>query len=244
MNACLKRTIGSLVIVLLCGTIVYGLHFSSTCHLEAVTLDGDTVTDWQGGMGLWADQSVLDQPLDSLADALLARDDIHQVSIRYRLPDRIAIQTNQFSPVAFVVSERTGKLYGLDRGGRVVPLEATVENWERPVLVNAGVESLFAVCRDPRSEIVLCELEALQEGSEDIYRLVAEVDFASPDRVMVSVSGLTPHVWVNADRLADRVQEFMEFVQTYAPRLDSVTVVDMRFADQIICRTGKVRHGG
>jgi hypothetical protein len=224
---------------LACATLVVTEQFGGVCRLEAVTLDGEPMENWSADMGLQKGKSLLDQPLDELAGGLLIDEDINKVDISYRLPNALAITTNDIDPVTFVVSERTGKLYGLDVFGRVVPLRPTDEDFERPVLVNAGVTAMFEECRDSRVSLAVGQLNEFRSDHTDLFRLIAELDFTNSDRIVVTVSGLPVALWVAADRLSEQMDQFVDFVEEYGPALDSVTAIDMRYPGQIVLVAGR-----
>jgi hypothetical protein len=213
------------------------LHVTDVCRLDAVTLNGEVVPDFEKQYGLTAGAMVTNQPLSDLADQLLADDEIRKIDIAVDLPGGVAITTNQFEPDALVLSERTGKLYGLEAFGRVVPLPDGDTDWERPLLVNARVAELYERCDDVRVPMVLDELAELREENPDLYRLVAEVDLAAADHVVVTVSGLPYTLWATGNRLAEQLSEFVRFIHLYAPDMGSVKRVDLRFRDMIVCGT-------
>ncbi|MBD3402337.1 hypothetical protein GF420_05535 [candidate division GN15 bacterium] len=220
---------------LLLAALVVLLQFTSTCQLEAVTLDGDPVADWEARLGLHQGTSVVRQPLDSLARAMLAWEDVRRVDIGYRLPGTITIRTNQFDPVCFVLSEKTGKVYGLDGDAHVIRIAEDWDDWEHPVLVNAGVREMFEPCGDVRVAMVLDQLRRLQEDHADLYRLIAEIDFTAADHLVVNVAGLPCRLWITAGQLHAQLERFVRFMYNFSPGLDSVRVIDMRFDNQIVC---------
>ena len=219
----------------ICAILAGMLQFSSVCDLQAVTLDGAPVDDWPDELGLLAGESILRQPVDSLLSGLLADEEVRKVDVAYELPNRISIVTNDFEPTAFVLSENTGKIYGLDKFGRVVPMQAEIEDWERPVVVNGRVTDLFSPCADSRVTLAVAGLRQLKDRNCDLYRLLTELDFSRLDRVTVSVAGLPVTVWLSAGSINEQLSEFANFIERYGPDLDSVAVIDMRYRGQIVC---------
>lgn len=228
-----RKIILAVGIVLL--VVVGVIHLTDFCRLEAVTLDGEPVENWSAEFGMDSTELIVSQPLDSIVDALLADEDIHRVDIRYAVPDGIEIITNNFKPAAFVLSERTGKMYGLDSKARVVPLKADVTDWERPLLVNARTEKLFEPCADVRAAIVLEQLEMVRDEYEDLYRLITEIDFVNSDYLVVTVKGLPYKLWLTAARLHEQMDDFVRFIDKYEPDLEDVKLIDIRFDDMIVC---------
>lgn len=217
--------------------LIVTLHVTDICRLQAVTLNGKTVPDFEKQYGLTAGEMVTSQPLSELAEKLLADDEVRKIDIDVDLPGSVNITTNRFEPEALVLSERTGKLYGLESFGRVVPLVDDATDWERPLLVNCRVTDLYERCDDVRVPMVLSELAELHEENPDLYRLIAEVDLGAADHVVVTVSGLPYTLWATGNRLAEQLTEFVQFIHLYAPDMTGVKRVDLRFRDMIVCGT-------
>lgn len=227
--------------MLLCGVGVFVLvNFTNICLLEAVTLDGKQVENFDRKYGLNPKTDVLDQPLDSLSDALLAKKGIVKVDIDYNVPHGIEIRTNQFTPSCFILDSENERLLGLSDEGRVVTIPEQQQNWEHPTLVNVKVGHLYDHCPDPRVDILMPQLRRLEGGHVDLYRLITEVDFANSDYLIVTVSGVPFKLRVSADRFADQMDEFIEFIEKFTPDLTRTKFVDLRFDDMII-RTGESR---
>lgn len=228
-----RYTLGAATLAM--ALLVVVIHYTGFCELQAVTLDGRAVEDFDNRLGLKPSRSLIDQPLDSVAQALLTSNEIRKVDIRYTIPSGIEIVTNKFDPVCFVVSERTGKLYGLDHQARVIAIPEDWENWEHPVLVNARVKEMFEPCDDVRVPMVLADLQRLSDEHADLYRVVAEIDFAQADYLVITLSGLQGKLWVTAGGLYDQLERLVRFVYNFSPRLDSVRIIDLRFENQIVC---------
>jgi len=64
------------------------LQFTEVCRLNAVTLDGRPLQNWQGRFGLSGARLVTDQPIDLLATELLGSDGVVKVDVKYDLPER------------------------------------------------------------------------------------------------------------------------------------------------------------
>ncbi|MCB2229718.1 hypothetical protein KQH82_03310 [bacterium] len=228
-----RYTLGAATLAL--ALLVVVIHYTGFCELQAVTLDGQAVGDFDGRLGLKASKSVVDQPLDSVAHALLTSDEIRKVDIHYSIPSGIEIVTNKFDPVCFVISERTGKLYGLDHRARVIAIPDRWDNWEHPILVNTRVEEMFEPCRDVRVPMVLADLQRLADEHADLYRVVTEIDFSQADYLVITLSGLEGKLWVTAGGLYDQLERLVRFLYNFSPSLDSARIIDLRFENQIVC---------
>lgn len=227
--------------LMLCGIAVFVLvNFTKVCQLEAVTLDGKSVENFNKKLGLKPDADVLDQPLDSLSDVLLAKKGIVKVDIDFVVPHGIEIRTNQFTPCCFILDSENERLLGLSDEGRVVTIPDGQQNWEHPTLTNVKVGKLYAHCPDSRVDIILPQLRRLEGGHIDLYRLITEIDFANSNYLVVTISGLPFRLKVSVDRFADQLDELIEFIEKFSPDLTETKFVDLRFDDMII-RTGGTR---
>ena len=217
--------------------LIVTLHVTDLCRLEAVTLNGEAVRDFQADYGFTAGALVVNQPFGEIADRLLTEDEIRKIDISVDLPGAVAITTNQFEPEALVLSERTGKLYGLEAFGRVVPLSEHGTDWERPLLVNCRVAELYERCDDVRVPMILDQLADLRDENPDLYHIIAEIDLKAADHVVVTIAGLRYTLWATGSRLAAQLTDFVQFIHLYAPEMTGVKRVDLRFRDMIVCGT-------
>ncbi len=228
----LKR--GMIAFIIAASISVAIIHFTSFCNLEAVTFDGDVVTDFSPKFGLTDGRLITRQPLDSVALSILASEDVQKVDLSFDLPNGITIQTNRFETQALVLSERTGRMYGLDRHGRVVPIDNSGIRWDRPVMIGCGVKQMFVRCADPRLIVALDQLEEIRDDRSDLYQLVAEVDFGKPDYLKVRIDGLPYMLKTSAGQMSSQLDRFFSFVADYGPDLNDVRRVDLRYDDMII----------
>ncbi len=227
-----------------CGVMVVALsvsilNFTNVCRLEAVTLDGKLVSNWPDRFDALREKSLFRQPLDSLAQVVLAEKGTFRVDISCSWPHTLNIRTNGFSPSCFLLDKTSGRLCGLEQNGRTVPLRNAVLDWERPVLT--GVESgrWFSYCRDVRVKVVVDQLEKLRKSNLNLFRLIDEIDFETTDYVQVSVSGLPYRLKVRPEHLTEDLSRFVDFVAKFDPELDGVRHLDLRFDNMIICARGK-----
>ena len=80
-----KRKLILLSLFLVGLSVVVIVNFTNICNLQAVTFDGEPVTKFDEKLGLEPTSPILNQPLDSLGEALLQRKGIVKVDIN--LPD-------------------------------------------------------------------------------------------------------------------------------------------------------------
>lgn len=219
------------------------VNFCGLCDLEAVTLDGLPLEGWEEEYGLSRGSMLLSQPLDYLAAAILEEDEVVKVDIAYRLPRQIEIRTNRFAPACLVLDSKSGMMKGLTAEGRIVLLEPEIVDWENPVLVNLVADSLYGFCRDHRVRGVLGQLAEVRENYPDLYRLIDEIDFALPDCLTLSFSGLPYRLRLCAGQLARQLDSFVVFLEQFHPNLDDTHTLDLRFDDMIIQEEGAQNHG-
>ena len=219
------------------------VKYADACRLHEVSVNSCSVKNWSDRYGLREGESIIDQPLDSLAEALLDRKDIYRVDLSYSLPDNLQIRVNNMSPVGFVLDRISGKLYGLDRQARLVELNQSETEWERPVFTSVKTGRLFSRCADVRIKVVLDQLEQLYEKNIDLYRLVDEVDFGNRTFLKVSLAGLNYRLKLRSENFLTDMERFVEFLTGFEPDLEQVKMLDLCFDDMIIAKVGKNKHG-
>jgi len=230
--------------VILTAVIVLGasslgvVHFTNLCDLEAVTLNGRPVDQWPDRYAMAREKSIVDQPVDSIAESLMDKPGVFKVDISYSLPDRINIKTNNFEAVCFLLDRRTGQLYGLDRSARLLSLKSAEYDWEHPILTSVTAGKLFHFCDDVRVSVVVGQLQELQQESRDLYRLIDEIDFGNQGFLKVSLAGLSYRLKVRAECFLEDMNKFIEFVSRFGPDLEDTTILDLRHNGMIICAAG------
>ncbi len=214
------------------------VRFTDVCRLRAVTLNGLPVTSFDQNLGLNPHTTIFQQPLDSVADVLLAQNGIRKVDIAYTLPNALRITTNSLTPVCMLLDETTGLLYCLDATGRVLPLDNTLQDWERPVLTGTRVRRLYEFCSDMRVGMVVPQLENLRAEHGDVYKLIHEVNFDDPGFLTVTIAGLPCAIRVAPNRFEDRMDDFIHFMQQYDSEPYTAAAFDLRY-DNVIVRVAQ-----
>lgn len=225
-------------VVLVAGVLAV-VNFTDACRLETVILNGEPIDHWQDRYDMLSEASVFSQPLDRFAQRLLARKGIFKVDVSYSWPHTLNIKTNAFLPICFIVDKLSGNMYGVDRDGRLLPLENAWLNWECPVLTGVTAKRLLNYCDDVRVKAVVEQLEQLRTDQPDFFRLLNEVDFAASDHLEVFVAGLPYRLKVRAEQFLDDLNRFADFISRFNPDLDSVRQIDLRYDDMIICAKEK-----
>lgn len=222
------------------GVVLFVLiNFTSVSNLQAVSFNGREIKDFDSDFGLSQALPILKQPLDSLSEALLARDDIARVDIDYAFPNRLEIVTNRFDPVCFALDMKTGRLVGLTAEGRVVPLDPDQSDWELPIITSITTGKLYQYTSDVRVRLIVENLISLKQEQRDLFRLITEIDLAQADHVRLSISGLPYRLRAHAAELDEQMIGFLQFLEKYHPALDDTRELDLRFDDLII----QVRKG-
>jgi len=225
----------TLLAIVLCGAgLVCVVEFTQWQTLEAVTLDGEPVPNPDRKLGFNTGASVVKQPMESVAQLLLLREQTAKVDMEIELPATLHVRTNRFSPVGLVLDRVTGRLVGLNHDGRTVPLRDDFEDWEHPIITGVGVGRIFERCDDPRVALIVPQLQELADDNLLLYRLIEEIDLSTPGYATVSVSGLPYHLKVTADNLLDQVSSFFEFMEQYRTPIDTSVLVDLRFSHLIV----------
>jgi hypothetical protein len=215
--------------------LLFVVNFTGACRLETVTLNGRVIDDWPQQFSVLNEESVFRQPLDSLADMLLSKEGVFKVDVAYAWPRTLNVTTNAFTPVAFVLDKSSGTLKGLERNGRVIPLDNAVLDWEQPVLTGVTTAGWFDYCEDARVKVVVDELEQLRRDHIDFYRLIDEVNLDRPEYLTVSVAGLPYELKVRAERLRTDLGKSVDFITRFDPGLTEMRCIDLRFDDMIVC---------
>ena len=215
------------------------VNYTDACHLENVVINNKSLEDWSEQFGLKENQALVKCPVDSIARVLLAKEKIFKVDVEYNLPNELEIKTNNFTPVCFVIGQESGKMFGLDRAGRLVGLEHADIDWEQPIFTGVKTGDLFTYCNDYRVPVAINQLEEIRKKHIDIFRLVDEIDFSNPGYLNATLSGLDIDLWVRADMLLEDLNRMIDFIHKYDTDISTLTHLDLRYEDMIICAEGK-----
>jgi len=219
--------------------LVLLVKFTDVCQLQAVTLNGQPVSQWDRTLGLNPGKNLFRQPLDSVANAMLAQSGIVHVDIKYQLPNGLSISTNNLDPICYVLDEFSGIMYGVDLSGRAVALEPSSIDWERPILTGVRIRRLHEFCLDSRVIVLVPQILRLQQEYPDLFRLIEEINLSNPEYVRVSISGLRYTLKLPSDKFAERFTDFRKFMGRFKPATAGVSSFDLTYDDMII-RVGSV----
>lgn len=214
--------------------LVLLVKFTDVCQLQAVTLNGQSVQQWDRTLGLNPNRNLFRQPVDSVARAMLTQSGIVHVDIKYQLPNGLSITTNDLAPVCNVLDEFSGTLYGIDQTGRIVLMEQSDIDWERPIITGVQVRGTHEFTSDARVTMLIPQLLRIQQEYPDLYRLTEEVNLSNPDYVRVSISGLKYALKLPCENFAERFADFRRFMSRFKPATAGVSAFDLTYGDMII----------
>lgn len=226
--------------LIMLAVIVFGagigitMNLTSACALNTVCLNDQPVEKWSERFGLVEQTSLLKQPLDSLGEALLKKNNIFKVDISYNLFNRIDIATNNFKPVCFMLDKYSAGIYGVNDNGRVVDLENCDYSWDNPVMTSIGFKKIFDYADDNRVEVVVRQLVQLKDEFPEVYHLIDEIDFGNSKFLKVSLDGLNYRLKLRAELFYYDIKRYVEFVSRFNPHLDQVNLLDLRYDGMII----------
>ncbi len=210
------------------------IEYGELCDLQAVTLDGTAVNDWETRYRLSPSKPITKQPTEELANDLMSRRGVARVELTYSLPNRLDIRTNHFSPACFAVDRVNGTMRGLTSDGRIVESPANSNDWQHPILTGVSLGALHQRCRDLRVLQVIPELLSLHETDTSCYSLLREIDFSTADYLEATFDDIDAVVRVSHANLADEVKRFRTFYHGVRPSGDSGKCFDARHGLTIV----------
>ncbi len=220
--------------IIICAAVIGVTRLTDAFQLTHVTYNGNLSDQYINRFGLVDSASVFEQPLDSLADALLAERSVFRVDVDVHLPGSVDIRTNAFKPVCFAVDEMSGTVYGLTAEARAVHLKNSERDWEHPVFTGVRIRKMYSRCDDRRVGLVISQLEELETRNVDLYRMVEQIDFSRKQFVAVNLAGLSHEARVRPAFLAGDIVRYADFVSRYGADLTGIAVVDLRYDDMIV----------
>lgn len=231
-----KRKIILAALALVSLGMVAIVNFTDVCNLQAVTLNGHEVPDWQERYPLSGDKLFFRQPLDSVSKDLLSNDSIVQVDFDFDMPGTLNIRTNAFEPFCFVLDASSGRMRGLNQQGRIIRLENNITDWEHPILTSLEADRLYDFCDDPRVALLLPQLKRLMSDNRELYRTIEEIDFKAEDRLTVWISGLPYRLIVSAEEFYGQINEFVSFLEQFDTDQSKTRTIDLRNENMIVAK--------
>ena len=200
-----------------------GLNRLQPAELEKV------VADVQG-------QNILLVPLETYAARFGNHSRIRSAEVRRILPDKIVFTIREREPVALVFS---GKFMEVDKGGMIMTADPLTELLDLPIITGLDREAMREgkLCKDDNLRTALAVLQFCKnyggEFAEDISELrIAKdgINIVSLKEGMVLLLGDSDH--------KERLRKFFIMKNTIARKDKSAKLIDLRFNDQIVLRSG------
>ncbi len=224
-------------IIAFAGGLLLIANFTQVCTLQAVTLNNDPVIDWNREFALAPGKPVFMQPVDSLAQAMIATSSVHKIDVDYQFPHAIAIRVNDYTPVSLFLDAPTGKIHGVTSDGLVIPLEKEQINWTMPMISGAKFRGLYKTSGDTRVAEITREL--IRNGGKHpaLTGQLSDIDFSDPNAVTLYFSGSNFKVLISADQFASHWNNLATFLTQYKVARDSMLAIDVRHGDLIVTQT-------
>jgi len=234
-----KLTLVLLVVTIIGAAMVLSVRYVEACRLQQVVVNDEPVEDWSKKYEMLSEAPLISQPVDSLIESILSKRSVYKVDLKYDWPDALRMSLNDIDPVAMLLDQSTGRMFGLDQQGRLVRLKENGDQWERPVFTSVHAGRMFARPDDVRVKVVLDKLELLRLENLNLYRLMEEIDFGNSSFLKVTIDGLPFRVKVRAENLIEDMNRFVEFVTRYDHDLTDTKLLDVRFEKMIVASNGK-----
>lgn len=218
--------------------VAFTLHITGRLALAEVVIDGQPISaEAAADLGLRVGESVLSQNCELAAKVMCRRAGIGAAAVTIELPDRIVINTNQFTVTYVAHDEMTNRLFGLDDKLRVAELDNEQELPNGPTLLGLGKLTLYETPRDFRLATVIQELDRLKDQSTDWFNQVSVIDFTSDESLTVSFGRWNFVAFVTPDRFAESVDALCRLADGGELPVDQISEVDLRY-DGLIVITG------
>ena len=225
--------------IIFCGALVFTVNFTDACKLRSIDVNSREQVEDVTRFGLNPELPLIKQPLDSMAESILAQSHIYKIEVKMSLPDKVSIATNNFTPVCMLVDSYSGELVGVNTNGRLVPLKNCELEWESPMLTSVYAGKMFDYAKDVRVSLLVEELMTLRERNKELYRLIDEIDFGNNDFLKVSLDGLPYRLKVRTESFSSDMLRFVDFISRFSPDINDVKLLDLCYDEMIIASRGK-----
>lgn len=224
-------------VIVFAGGLLLVANFTEVCTLQAVTLNNDQVIDWNREFALASGAPVFMQPVDSLAQAMIATSAVHRIDVDYQFPHAIAIRVNDYTPICLFLDAPTGSVHGVTDIGMVIPLEKSQIDWKMPMINGAEFRGLYKTSGDTRVAEITRELMRNGGKHPELISQLSDIDFSDPDAVTLYFNGSNFKVLISADQFASHWNNLSMFLTQYKVARDSMLAIDVRHGDLIVTQT-------
>jgi cell division protein FtsQ len=185
-------------------------------------------------MGADIGRNVFFVPLDDRKRQLEEIPWVESAAVMRLLPDRLRVQVQERTPVAFV--QLGSKIMLIDAGGVLMDLPPKSQSkYSFPVIVGT-VDSEPLSTRSARMKLYNALVRALDSDGSDHSRDLSEVDLSDPDDVKVTVADPAGAVLLHlgSSNFLERYKTYIAHAAEWRTQYLKLESVDLRFDRQVI----------
>ncbi len=167
---------------------------------------------------------------------------IESASVMRLLPNRLRVEINERTPVAFV--EINSHIALIDAQGVIMEMLAGQQaGYSFPVIVGMSDTEPLSV-HAARMKIYSRLIHELDSGGTQYSRNLSDIDLSDPDDVKATVAD--PHgavlVHLGSSDFLERFKVYVAHVQEWRTQFPVLKSVDLRYQHQVIVNPDEVRH--
>lgn len=217
----------------------YGAHswrfrIDSSDQIEIAGLHNVTRSQVMEVMGADIGRNVFFVPLDERKKQLEEIAWVDSATVMRFLPNRLKIQLQERTPVAFV--QIGSKIQLIDLHGVVMDVPpGAAKKYSFPVIVGMG-ESEPLSTRSARMKIFGDLMRDLDSGGANYSHDLSEIDLSDPEDVKVTANDPNGEVLIHlgSQNYLDRYKIYVSHVQEWRSQFQKLRSVDLRYDRQVI----------
>lgn len=217
----------------------YGAHswrfrIESSDQIEIAGLHNVTRSQVMEVMGADIGRNVFFVPLDDRKKQLEEISWVDSATVMRFLPNRLKIQIQERTPVAFV--QIGSKIQLIDLHGVVMETPpGAAKKYSFPVIVGMGEAEPLST-RAPRMKIFGELMRDLDSSGANYSHDLSEVDLSDPEDVKVTANDPNGEVLIHlgSQNYLDRYKIFVSHVQEWRTQFQKLRSVDLRYDRQVI----------
>lgn len=161
---------------------------------------------------------------------------IETIEMRKILPDRVVCTVKEREPIALVYANR---FLEVDRGGMIMTADGLTDQLDLPIVTGLDPEAIEEgkPCVDPHLAGALRVLEVCKEYGGRFAENISELR-VSKDGISVVLLKEDMVLLLGESEFESRLRKFFLMKQTIVARNQSAKLIDLRFDDQIVLRSG------
>jgi cell division protein FtsQ len=215
----------------------YGEHswrfrIESSDNIEITGIENVTKTQITEVMGAAIGRNIFFIPLAQQQAQLEQIPWVESASVMRFVPNRLAVQIHERTPVAFA---RVGQhIFLIDGGGTLMEL-STKHKYSFPVILGMNPGEPIST-RAPRMKAYTAMLRQLDSGGAHYSQDLSEVDLSDLEDVKVRVNDSAGDVLVHlgSSDFLQRYQTFVSHARAWRQQFQKLESVDLRYDNQII----------